>query len=342
MKVGSALRSRLRSALRSRSALRLRLGLRSRSESRPTGRGIATGSVVIVAGALLAGCGAVTGSDSGKPQVVASFYPLQYVAERVAGDHAEVHNLTSPGVEPHDLELSVMQTAEVADADLVLYQHGLQPAVDETVEQNGPEHVVDATEVVDLVPAGDHGEETDEEHADHAADGGDPHFWLDPERLAQVAAAFEDELAAVDADHAADYARNLEALQRDLAALDAEYRTGLASCEIDTVVVSHDAFGYLEKYGLHFEAINGLSPDAEPSPTHIAALHELIRSDGITTVFSETLGSRQLADAIAGDLGIETAVLDPVEGLGDATDDEDYLSLMRANLAALQEANRCR
>ena len=305
-------------------------------------RSCAAGGVVVVAGALLAGCGAVTGADSGKPQVVASFYPLQYVAERVAGEHAEVHNLTSPGVEPHDLELNVMQTAEVAEADLVLYQHGLQPAVDETVEQNGPEHVVDATEVVELAPAGDHGDETDEEHADHASDGGDPHFWLDPERLAQVAAAFEDELAAVDTDHAADYARNLEALQRDLAALDAEYRTGLASCEIDTVVVSHDAFGYLEKYGLHFEAINGLSPDAEPSPAHLAEIHDLVESEGITTVFSETLASKQMAQTVAGDLGIDTAVLDPLEGLSDQTADEDYLSLMRQNLAALQEANRCR
>ncbi|HET6625962.1 MAG TPA: metal ABC transporter substrate-binding protein [Nocardioidaceae bacterium] len=288
-------------------------------------------AAVAVAAPLLAGCGAGTGDESGSPSVVASFYPLQYVAERVAGGHAEVQNLTSPGREPHDLELTVQQTAAVSDADVAFYESGLQPAVDQVIDENGPEHVVDATEVVDLEPAS-------------AEEGGgpDPHFWLDPVRLGKAAAAFEKQLAEVDPDHAADYATNLRALQDDLTDLDRDFAAGLADCAIDTVVVSHDAFGYLSKYGLDFEAVNGLSPDAEPSFAHIAALHDLIEAHHITTVFAETLGSKQMADALADDLGLETAVLDPIEGLSDATAGEDYLSLMRADLAALRKASQCR
>jgi len=274
---------------------------------------------------LLSGCSAST--DSGKPTVVASFYPLQYVAERVVGAHAEVKNLTSPGMEPHDLELTVMETAEVADADIAFYQKGFQPAIDKAVAQNGPEHVVESTEVVAL-------ERTDET-------GRDPHVWLDPIRLSDIAAAFADEMSDVDPAHAADYEANLDALQTELSQLDEDFTAGLAQCQIDTVVVSHDAFGYLGKYGLRFEAIAGLSPDAEPSPSHIAELHDLIESDAITTVFSETLASPEMSKTIANDLGINTAVLDPIEGLSDATEDEDYFSLMRRNLAALQEANQC-
>ncbi|MDQ3480403.1 MAG: metal ABC transporter substrate-binding protein, partial [Actinomycetota bacterium] len=131
---------------------------------------------------LLVACsGADAGTGNG-PRVVASFYPLEYVAERVAGDHADVVNLTSPGVEPHDLELSVAQTAEIADADVAFYQDGFQPAVDEAMEQTGPSHVVDATQVVTLEPVAAHEGETEEEHADHEdeheGEGGDPHFWL--------------------------------------------------------------------------------------------------------------------------------------------------------------------
>jgi zinc transport system substrate-binding protein len=59
-------------------------------------------------------------------------------------------------------------------------------------------------------------------------------------------------------------------------------------------------------------------------------------------VFSETLASPEMAETLADDLGLETAVLDPVEGLSDETSDEDYLSLMRGNLEALREANGCR
>ena len=289
----------------------------------------------LVAGSLasllagLAGCGGA-GAEGGKPTVVASFYPLQYVAERVVGTHAEVRNLTSPGKEPHDLELTVMQTVEVADADMAFYQKGFQPAVDEAIAQNGPEHVVETTEIVTLEPIGGSGRE-----------GSDPHVWLDPARLSDIAAAFAKEMSEVDPAHAADYKANLDSLQAELDELDEQFTVGLAHCEIDTVVVSHDAFGYLGKYGLDFESIAGLSPDAEPSPAHIAELHDLIESDAITTVFSETLASPEMSQTIADDLGIDTAVLDPIEGLSDATGDEDYFSLMRRNLATLQEANQC-
>jgi zinc transport system substrate-binding protein len=299
-------------------------------------------ALVLTAPLVLAGCGALEeGGGPGGPRVVASFYPLQYVAQRVAGDHAQVRALTSPGVEPHDLELTVRQTAEVADADLVVYLKGLQPAVDAVVEEQGPEHVVEATQVVELEPLDTeaHAGESDEEHAD--ADG-DLHLWLDPERMAEVATEVQARLAEIDPDNAAAFEANTRSLQKDLAALDMEYEEGLADCRLDTVVVSHDAFGYLEKYGLRFEPIAGLSPDTEPSPAHLAELTELIRKEGVTTVFSETLASPAMAETLAKEVGLETSVLDPVEGLADETADEDYLSLMRANLEALQAANGCR
>jgi zinc transport system substrate-binding protein len=282
---------------------------------------------LVAAASLLTGCGAGGSSGDGL-QVVAAFYPQEYVTQRVAGDHAQVQSLANPGAEPHDLELTIAQTAAVADADVIVMSTGFQPAVDATVEQNAEGRVVDAADVADLeTPSGEP----------------DPHFWLDPTRLGRVAAEVEQALAEADPEHAADYASNLAALQRDLRALDKDFTAGLADCERNTVVVSHDAFGYLaDRYGLGVEAINGISPDAEPSFTHLRQLSELVRARGVTTVFTETLDSADMARTLAGDLGLKTAVLDPVEGLTDATADEDYLSLMRANLAALEDANGCR
>ena len=294
---------------------------------------------------LLAGCGGPLSSDSaGALKLAASFYPLAYVSERVAGEHADVVTLTSPGVEPHDLELNVRQTAEVVDADLVVYEKGLQPAVDEAVAQNGADQVVEVTGSVSLEEAAPeaHEDESAEEHADHGDESHDLHFWLDPDRMTRLAAAVRDKLSAVDPKHAADYRANFDAFRTDMKRLDADYRAGLADCRADTVVVSHDAFGYLEKYGLHFESIAGLSPDAEPSAAHLSRLGDLIREEGITTVFTETLASPALADTLARDLDLETAVLDPIEGLSDATAGEDYVSLMRSNLEKLRSANRCR
>jgi zinc transport system substrate-binding protein len=286
-------------------------------------RRLVSGLALALALPAVAGCGGLSRADTSGTSVVTSFYPLQYVAQRIAGGHAEVVNLTQPGQEPHDLELTVRQTAQVADADVVVYEKGFQADIDSAIEQNGPAHVVDAAAAAHL-------------------SGDDPHFWLDPTRLAAVATAVERSLADADPEHATGYARRLRGLRADLATLDRDLRRGLARCRVDTIVVSHDAFGYLgRRYGLEVVPINGLTPDAEPSPAHLRALQDLVRRDGITTVFSERLATREFADSLSHDLGIRATVLDPIEGLSDATAGEDYLSLMRADLATLRKANGC-
>lgn len=274
--------------------------------------------------------------------VTAAFYPLQYVSQRVAGDLAEVGNLTQPGGEPHDLELSVAQTAEIAAADLVVYEADFQPAVDAAVEQNAGGDVLDVTDAVDLLTSTKEGHteaETEEEHEPHG--DLDPHFWQDPVRMADLGDAVAERLAALGPDHADTYAANAAGLRGDLETLDAEFTEGLGSCERSTIVVSHDAFSYLGRYGLGIEPIAGLSPDAEPTPADLGRLQQVIDEDGITTVFSERLVSPALSESLARDKGITTAILDPIEGLSDQTSDQDYLSLMRTNLAALEEANGC-
>ena len=293
--------------------------------------------------APLSGCAALGLSDDdngGGVRVAASFYPLAYVAERVSGGDVEL--LTTPGAEPHDFELTIKETALVADADLVVYERGFQPAIDAAVDETAEGEVLDAAEVVGLEPADEHADEhAEEEGHDHEHDGGvDPHFWLDPLRVADLGDAVAEQLAQLDAGHADAYRANAAHLRSELERLDREYAEGLADCERHTVVVSHDAFGYLEKYGLHFDAIAGLSPDAEPTPAHLAELQGIAQEDGVTTVFTETLGSSKLADTLADDLGLSTATLDPIEGV-DADSPEDYLSLMRTNLANLQAANGC-
>ncbi|KQT89276.1 hypothetical protein ASG49_15955 [Marmoricola sp. Leaf446] len=322
----------------------------------------ATLTGVLLTASALSGCAAFSGDGAGSGpsssdglQVVAAFYPLAWVSQQVAGDRAEVANLTRPGGEPHDLEIPPTETAKIVDADVLVVESGFQPAVDDAVEQNAQGEVVDAADVVELLPADEeHAGESAEEHAEHADEEGhseeeghdhgdvDPHFWQDPERMARLADAVAAKLSEADPDHAEEYAANAERLRGELTDLDTAYAEGLAGCERDTVVVSHDAFGYLEKYGLTMEPIAGLSPGAEPTPADLARLQDLIGSDGITTVFSERLVSPRLSESLARDAGVTTAVLDPVEGLSDQTSDDDYLSLMRANLAALQKANGCR
>ena len=298
-------------------------------------------SVLLASSCLvLAGCGGSGGSADGDRQAVAAFFPLEWVTQQVADSEWEVTGLTQPGAEPHDLELTVAATAALDQADVVVFETGFQPAVDQGVANVATGIEVDAAEVVHLHDAeeGEHAEEEEEghEHGDH-----DPHFWLDPLLMADLADAVADALTESDPSGAEDYAANAEAVRADLEELDAAYADGLTSCERTTMVVTHEAFGYLERYGLHFEGIVGLSPDAEPTPAAIARLQQLIADEGITTVFSERLATTAMADALASDTGVTTAVLDPIEGPAEGETGNDYVALMEQNLAALQVAGGC-
>jgi zinc transport system substrate-binding protein len=305
-------------------------------------------SLVAVGALLLAGCGATGSADDGaEHRAVAAFFPLAWVTEQVAGPGWDVTNLTQPGGEPHDLELGIAQTADLDEADLVVFEHEFQPAVDDAIDAVSDAVVVDAAEAVDLRGAEEHPAGEDGEEGEHSADDGhdhgdlDPHFWLDPLLMADLGDAVAAGLAEVDPDGAATYRRNADDLRDELEGLDRQLTDGLAGCERDTVVVSHDAFGYLERYGLHFEPIAGLSPDAEPTPAVLAALEDLIEAEGVTTVFSERLASPAMAESLASDTGVETAGLDPLEGPGEGDAAGDYVALMEQNLAALRRANGC-
>ncbi len=308
--------------------------------------------VLLAAAALLAtaGCGgASTGVDtagqaSGTLEVVTGLYPLAFVVERVAGQRVEVHNLTQPGAEPHDLELTPRQVGSLAEADLVVYEQGLQPAVDEAVTQSGATSVLDTTSVVPLQPLGgpvhDHGDEGG--HTDAEEQGLDPHVWLDPTNLATIADAVAGRLADADPEHAADYRAGAAGLRQDLDDLDAAYRRGLADCTRTEFVTTHAAFGYLaRRYGLQQVGISGLSPDAEPEPRQLARAGAFVQAHHVRTIYYETLVSPAVARTVAAETGARVSVLDPLESLDDSSAGSDYLEVMRSNLATLRKGQPC-
>jgi zinc transport system substrate-binding protein len=295
----------------------------------------------------VSGCAsAVPASSSrtrGELAIVTAFYPLQFVAQHVAGTHAVVSNLTQPGAEPHDLELTPRQVASLTTASLVLYEKGFQPAVDEAVLQSENPQVIDTTTIVPLRPLAVSGDDLysgDWTANDHAAL--DPHVWLDPTSLIRITRVVENRLSIIDPDHAEDYARTAATLNKELRRLDRSFRSGLAHCVRTEFITTHAAFGYLaRRYHLTQIPIAGLNPDTEPSPARIAQVQRLAQAYGLTTIFSETLVSPAVAKAIAGDLDLVTDVLDPIEGITDQSRGHDYLSVMYANLAALRKAGGC-
>lgn len=308
-----------------------------------------------------AACGSDDAGSGGAPEeqlrVVASFYPVAEAAERVGGDIVEVVNLTPAGTEPHDLELNPRQVDELQDADVVLYLgQGFQPAVEEVAERREGASV-DVLEAVELeagaIEFDDHGEEEpgeEDEHAgdeedEHADEGAlDPHFWLDPTLMADAVDRIEQALTAAGPEHAEAFAANAARYKETLAELDQDFDSALAECDRRTMVTSHAAFHYLaERYDLEQLPISGLSPESEPDPNRLAELADLINEEGVTTVFYETLVAPDVAETLAREAGVETAVLNPLEGLtqDDIDEGKDYAAVMRDNLAALTVALGC-
>ncbi|MCS0638191.1 metal ABC transporter substrate-binding protein [Streptomyces sp. LP05-1] len=323
----------------------------------------AAGAVALSLVTLTACSGSSGGADTsdGRLDVVASFYPMQFLAERIGGEHVRVDTLTKPGVEPHDLELKPRQVGALSDADLILYLKGLQPAVDDAIAQAGVKNTVDAASLTALEKHGtetgghEHGEHSDEPgHADegdqdgaheghdhaHEGEGGtDPHIWLDPVKYTEVAKGVGSAMAKADPEHAADYRKNTDALVKQLTALNGRYQQGLKNTATRTFITTHAAFGYLaERYGLEQEGISGVDPESEPSPARIKQLQTIAREDKVGTVFFETLASDKTAKTLARDTGLRTDVLDPLEGITDRSRGTDYLTVMDANLTALRKA----
>lgn len=303
----------------------------------------AVAGAVVLGLTVLSACSTSDAADhrSGdKLNVVASFYPMQFLAERIGGDRVSVSTLTKPGVEPHDLELSPRQIGGLSDADYILYLKGIQPAVDDAIKLSESEHTVDAAKLTTLE---DHGTEAGGEEHGHEHEGeepgADPHIWLDPVKYAEVAKGVGKSLEKTDPDHAADYRKNTATLVKELGALDTAYATGLRNTATRTFITTHSAFGYLaERYGLTQEGIAGIDPEAEPSPARISALHSIAEKKKVTTVFFETLASDKTAKTVARDTGLRTDVLDPLEGITDKSKGDDYIEVMKSNLAALQKA----
>ena len=296
---------------------------------------------------LLTGCGtqpADTAAGDGRLRVLTSFYPMYDFACKIGGDCIDVTNMVPSGTEPHDWEPSTNDLKNLEKADVFIYNGAdMEPWADDLlVSRSDTLRVVEASENVELrTTDGEHEHAHEHEGADHHHGDFDPHVWLDPENAKIEMEAIRDALCAADPENSTVFQSNYEKYAAELDALDAEFREKLAPLPNRTIVVAHEAFGYLcDAYGLTQAGIEGLSPDSEPDPGRMAEVIDFVREHSISTIFFEELVSPKVAEAIASETGAQAKMLSPLEGLSDeqAAAGADYFSVMHDNLAALMEA----
>lgn len=304
---------------------------------------------------LLAGCSQTekpnadgNHSQDGKLSVYASFYPMYDFASKIGGDKAKVVTMVPAGTEPHDWEPTAADITGLEKADVFVYNGaGMEHWAQDVLEslQNKDLIAVETSKGITL-REGHH--EDEDEHEDEEKDEDkhedkeyDPHVWLNPVNAKKQMENIKDAFVKADPDNKDYYEANYAQYAADFEALDKEFKDTLSALPKKDIIVSHEAFGYLcAAYGLNQIGIEGLSPDSEPDPARMAEIIEFAKEHDVKVIFFEELVSPKVAKTIADNVGAETAVLNPIEGLSDEQKaaGDDYFAVMRQNLKELKAA----
>ena len=276
-------------------------------------------------------------TEGQKIKIMASFYPLAHFAENIGGSFVEVSNITPSGAEPHEYEPTARQIAEVYNAKMLIINGNGVDAWAEKIQSDLESRAVAVVKMSDRLDSlKNNGGDEEGQY--------DPHFWLDPILAQKEVDIIAEALIKIDPARAKEYNQNRDNFKKQLADLDGEYKTGLAACKQNTIVTSHNAFNYLaSRYNLHTLYILGLSTEEEPSPKTIAEVADAAKSKGIKYIFFETLVDPKLSETIAKEIGAQTLVLNPIEGLNNEEIEagKNYISVMKDNLANLKLALAC-
>ncbi|AYQ26516.1 zinc ABC transporter substrate-binding protein [Enterococcus avium] len=307
----------------------------------------------VVLSVLLTACGGQEkkeASSNEKIQVMTTFYPMYEFTKQVVGDKGDIELLIPAGTEPHDFEPSAKDLAKISDSDVFVYNSPeLETWTDnltDTIDTKQTE-IIQASKDIKLMEGTEHEHEEAHDHdtQEHEEHGHshelDPHVWLDPALAIKEVETIRDQLSKKYPDDKAAFEKNAASYIDELKKLDEEFQTAFKDAKNKTFVTQHAAFGYLaNQYGLTQEAIAGISPDQEPSPSRLSELKHYVDDNQVKVIYFEENASSKVAETLSKETGVKLEVLNPLESLTDKQikDGEDYLSVMRENLAALKES----
>ncbi|MGH6891558.1 MAG: metal ABC transporter solute-binding protein, Zn/Mn family, partial [Dongiaceae bacterium] len=238
---------------------------------------------------------------------MATFSILADLTQKIAGDHVRVVTLVGPNGDAHVFEPGPKESAELAQADLLIASGlGFEPWLQRLEDASGFKGtLVVATDGVTPLASGEEHEGEEAESDDHGAF--DPHAFQDLANAQIYAANIAKGLSAAVPAYAADFKANADTLMADMAALDKELKAEFAAVpqERRRIMTSHDAFQYFGKaYGIEFVAVQGISTEAEPSAEDLAAIVRQARDGHLSAIFLENMADPRLAETVAQESGV--------------------------------------
>jgi zinc transport system substrate-binding protein len=323
-------------------------------------------SLAIAMFVLLPAVAACSNSTSSPPaeklSVSVALYPIAEIVQRVGGDSVEVVNLTPPGTDAHDVELTAKQVQRLEESDVTFYfGDDFQPSTQKAVQALRNKTVVDLFESVELLDATlneavndnhnhDEEKEADKEDA-HNHGEHDPHVWLDPANMIAMTKTVVSTLSKVEPEKADAFSQNGDKYIAELTELGEflDSKIGIPQggqktvCADPNLVTAHQGFTYLaHRAGLSLIPIAGINPDEQVSAKYVEQLSATLKGKNVT-IFYESLISSSAADALAASVKAKTDVLNPVEAVTeeDITNGLTYISAQRDNITKIATALRC-
>lgn len=276
-------------------------------------------------------------NDPNKIKITTSFYPYYFFASRIGGDKVNVINITPPGAEPHDYDLTSGDIVNIQTSKALIINGQVEPwkkKITKDLSDNDVKLVETSDNLFTLETIDETGTLTK-----------DPHVWLNPKNAKEQVLKIADTLVAVDTKNEEYYRSNANKLNIELDKLYIDYSNGLATCTTRDIITTHAAFAYLAaEFRLKQVSITGLSPEEEPSLKKLSEISDFAKKNNVKYIFFESLVSPKLANTIASEIGAQTLVLNPIEGLTpeELSQGQNYFTVMNDNLKNLKIALNCK
>lgn len=278
---------------------------------------------------LLLGC--LSGCAAETTDIAATTLPVyEFTARLCDGTGLSVTRLVTESVSClHDYTLQVRQMRAIQNAQAVVISGaGLEEFLEDAL--TGARNVIDASQGLSLMEGEHH---HDHEHDHGHVHGEDPHIWLSPENAKVMAQNICHSLEHLYPEHAEIFSSNLQALHRDLDALQAYGEQQLANLSCRELVTFHDGFSYLaESFALTILESVEEESGSEASAAQLMELIRIVKEHELPAVFTEINGAASAAEVIAAETGIKTFALDM------AMSADSYFAAMYHNIDTLREA----
>ncbi len=284
-------------------------------------------------------------SQSKKPVVVASFYPLYYFASQIAGDKMEVINI-GRGNDPHEFKPSTKDVVTMHKASIVLLQGAGLESWGEDLEKQLKKEKIPVFVVakhLKLFKFDEYAHEHESDKESHQHGSYDPHTWLSPVLVKETVLQIAKEFEKINPKNKEIYQKNAQILADKLDKIDKDYKNTLINerCSVDKALVSHNAFGYIgRQYELKMYPIAGISTLDKPSAKLLAQLKNEAK-EGVIAILTEENSVKEYAETIAKETGITIIPINTL-ATGVMQNGGDYIDGMYFNLENFKKAYGCK